>query len=62
MPGVAASGAGMEAVLGLGEKVSALVEQYIAGGWRYGWVAVLAVGEQQCRGREEGGSWQVHAS
>lgn len=31
VPGPAASGAGMEAVRGLGEKVSALVEQYIAG-------------------------------
>ncbi|PRW21084.1 putative methionine--tRNA ligase [Chlorella sorokiniana] len=30
VPGPAASGAGMEAVKGLGEKVSALVEQYIA--------------------------------
>lgn len=32
VPGPAASGAGMDAVKGLGEKVSALVEQYIAGG------------------------------
>lgn len=33
MPGMAASGAGAEAVRGLGERVAALVEQYIKGGW-----------------------------
>lgn len=31
VPGPTASGAGMDAVKGLGERVSALVEQYIAG-------------------------------